>query len=155
MAGEPTQEAVSLTVWSDAIMPDVAEREELQKRLIEQNLKAATLTELFEPRKTVASKDVVGVPLEIRNVLLAKGEIEGKDSVYMLVDAIDLNTGEKIVLNTGAPNVMSMLYNIKQRQLLPIQVAIIEVGTAPSPGMNRPLSLEPVGTTIERMAQGE
>ena len=140
----------AVEVLTSVVMPEVLDSADFQKSIIEKNLRAETVGDLFSDTGTIAAKDYVGIPIEVTDVRLAAGEVDGKDATYMLIDAIVLGTGEAVVLNTGAPNITSKLYNAKLRGMLPLQVAVKEVGKARQ-GRNAPIGLEPVGTTLEQL----
>lgn len=118
----------------------VEDNEAMLRSIIERNLAATTDEELFEERGSVATKDLVGEPLRVMSVRLAQGEIDGKPTTYMLADAYNIGTGEKLLVNTGSPQIMSKLYNLHLRGRLPFNVYVVEAAPA-SKGRNAVLSI--------------
>lgn len=125
---------------------DVESSESMARGIIERNLKAETVDDVFAEQTTLACKDFVGNPIRVTDVRLAEGEIEGQATTYMLIDAVDMNTGDVLVMNTGAPQITSKLFNLKAKGALPIEVYIIEAAPAKR-GRNAVLS-------IKRVAEG-
>jgi hypothetical protein len=130
------------------IAPEVEDPAEIQRMIVNRIVSAQSIDELFIETGTVATKEVVGVPLMVQDCRLLKGEIEGEEGVYMLIEAVRGDTGELVALNSGAPNIMSILYRGKKLGLLPLQVEVAEAGRA-RPGYNAPLTLKPIGGTKE------
>jgi hypothetical protein len=134
------------------IAPEVEDPAEIQRMIVNRIVSAQSIDELFIETGTVATKEVVGIPLMVQDCRLLKGEIEGEEGVYMLIEAVRGDTGELVALNSGAPNIMSILYKGKKLGLLPLQVEVAEAGRA-RPGYNAPLTLKPIGDTAERIAK--
>lgn len=131
-----------------AVLPEIEDSEEAQRSIVASILQAEDVAALFTDRSTTATKDVVGIPIRVFDVSLRVGEIDGKDGTYMLINAADLENGEAIVLNTGAPNIMATLWRAKQLGALPMEVSVQEVGRARA-GRNAPLGLKPEGETAK------
>jgi hypothetical protein len=125
---------------------DVESSESMTRSIIERNLKAETVDDVFDEQVTIACKDYVGNPIRVTDVRLAEGQIDGKATTYMLVDAVDMNTGETLILNTGAPQITSKLFNLKLKGKLPIEVYVVEAAPARQ-GRNAVIS-------IRRVAEG-
>jgi hypothetical protein len=129
------------------VVPEIEDSENTQRQIVEQIVNASTLDELFQVQKTVATRDMVDIPITVENCRLMEGEIEGKKTVFMVIDVENLETKEKLALNSGAPNIMAILYRAKKLGLLPMQVRVAEAGTARK-GRNAPLTLKPIGETL-------
>lgn len=119
---------------------DVESSETMTQSIIERNLRADSVDDVFDEQVTVACKDYVGEPIRVTGIRLAEGEIEGKATTYMLIDAVNMGTGEVVILNTGAPQITSKLFNLHQKGALPIEVFVKEAAPARR-GRNPVLSL--------------
>lgn len=119
---------------------DVESSPAMARSIIERNLSAETVDDVFAEQTTLACKDKVGDPIRVVDVRLAEGEIDGEATTYMLIDAIDMQTGEVLVMNTGAPQITSKLFNLKLKGALPIEVYVKEASPAKR-GRNAVLSL--------------
>src|SRR5260370_21298150 len=114
---------------------------DVTRAIAERILNATDVAGVFEEVGTIATKDYVGQPVEVVDVKLNEGELDGKRTVYMLINAINLATGEVVILNSGAPNIVAKLYRLNMLKPLPIKVAVREVAGRGG-GMNAVLSLE-------------
>lgn len=129
-------------------LPDVDDPEIAQRAIAERILQADDLAGLFIDLKTTACKDMVGVPIEIRQCRVMRSNIDGARGTYMLLEAVNLTTGELCTLNTGAPQIMAVCMRATGQKYLPLQVEVIEAAT-PQPGKSAPLGLKPIGATLE------
>jgi hypothetical protein len=121
-------------------------QEQIVRRILEAPDEDAVLAE----DSTIATKELVGQPLEVRSFRLLKSQLVDKETgevrqgAFMIVDATfgDLETGEvkPLTLNTGAPKIMAQLIRLQQLDRLPAKVKVAEVGQA-KPGRNRALQL--------------
>lgn len=149
MAGKAeTQPGSDLDLIMGKALPEVEDRDATSEAIIREILAAEGLGELFRSRSTVATRDLIGTPLLIRGVRLMRSNIEGIEGVWMLIDAVRLDTGEPIAVNTGAKNIMAILWRANELERLPVEVEIVHVGRA-RPGENAPLGLAPYGQTAE------
>lgn len=119
---------------------DVESSESMARGIIERNLRAESVEDVFAEQTTIACKDYVGRAIRVTSIRLAEGEIDGAATTYMLIDAIDMETGEQLVMNTGAPQITSKLFNLHLKGALPIEVVVREVSPAKR-GRNPVLSL--------------
>lgn len=133
------------------VLPEIEDPEQAQRAIVAQVLQAESLQQVFADHSTIATKEMVGVPLRITDGRLMSGNLGEGDSVYMVIDAVDLRTGEIVVLNTGAPKIMAIVYRIKQMGKLPVEAEVVEAGRA-RPGQNAPLGLRAIGETAEAVA---
>lgn len=129
------------------IAPEVLTSDDASRQIAERILAADDLAGIFADDSTVASKDMVGIGIEVTNVRIMQSElVEGVKS-YMLIDATVLDTKEAITVNTGSRNIMAKLWAVKVKGFLPVQVVITELGAA-RPGESAPLGLKAVGKTL-------
>jgi hypothetical protein len=143
------QNAVELVMGE--VLPEVEDRDAAARSIVEDIMRAGTLGELFKQRTTVATKDLVGEALLIRDVRMLRSTLpDSKTGVWMLIDAVKLASGEVISVNTGSRNIMALLLRGKMQGTLPVEVVVIEAGRK-RPGENAPLSLAPYGKTAEQI----
>lgn len=122
----------------------VDDPEQIQRAILERLMAASTVEEILREDETVATKALVGKPLEITDCRVMKSSFEGGLGVYLIADAIDLDTGELIVINTGATKIVGQLIALKKTNNLPIKVTVKEVGRAKE-GQDRALQLAALG----------
>lgn len=127
-------------------LPEIEDSEQAQEAIVRQILAAEDVAALFTDRTTTACKDFLNTPIAVRDVTLRRSTLGDDEGVYMLIDAVRLDTGEPVVLNTGARNILATLYRAKQLGALPVEVSVIEVGKA-KPGQSAPIGLRPEGET--------
>lgn len=130
------------------VAPDAEDEEAVQRALVERILAAETLADTFQDLTTIATKELKGRPLAVRDCRLMESQIEGSRGVYMLLDCVDLTTGEALVANTGAPQIMAVVWGAKQHGFLPVEVEVTEAKAA-KPGKDAPLKLVPIGQTLQ------
>lgn len=110
-----------------------------------QLLAADSLDALFSEQQTVNSTDLVGHALKIRNAVLRKSDLENTDA-YILVDAIDVDSGEVLVMNTSSPRIMAQVLRAMELGAIDpdkskaLDVRVVEVGKAKT-GQNAPTGL--------------
>lgn len=102
-------------------------------------LQAESIEELFAPTTTKNSTDLVGQRLQLRDAVIRKSDLENTQ-MYMLIDAVNLETGEAIVMNTSSPRIMAQVARASDLGALPLSVQVVEVGVAKT-GQNAPTGL--------------
>jgi hypothetical protein len=117
-----------------------------QEAIVRRILAAPDEDAVLAEDSTVATKDLVGQPLEIQNFRILKSQLVDSDTgeiqqgVFMIIDATHLDNNTPIAINTGAPKIMAQLIRLKQLERIPAKVKVAEVGQA-KPGRNRALQL--------------
>lgn len=117
--------------------------------IVDQILTATEDDEIFGiTGGTKGTKEMVNVPLELRDVAFRNTQIVEKDGtvkqgVYALLDAIELESGELVILNTSSPRIMAQALRLKELERLPKKVVVTEVAVA-KPGQSAPLGLQPI-----------
>ena len=95
---------------------------------------------------SVALGHSIGEKFALGDFILVPSDIpDSSRKVYMLIDAVNLSTGERIVCNTSAPNIMAQLWRAWQfakegKNPWPIEV-VIEKAKEAKPGKNPPVRL--------------
>lgn len=148
MAGkdlEKVEDAVAVVMGD--VEPEPEDSEAIQRLIVGRILSAKTAADIFTDDSTTATKDLLDIPLVITDVRLAKSELEDARPVYMLIECARRDTGEMIVLNSGAAKIMATLYQCKRLGLLPVEASVYEV-TKAAKGRSAPLGLRPEGKTL-------
>lgn len=133
LVGEIEIEAPTDVDFSRAIMQRILESDDPFEILSGTQALGRSIGQKF------ALGDFILVPSDIPEGI-AKGR-----KVYMLIDAVNLDSGERIVANTSAPNIMAQLWRAKQFAMAgngtwPVNVEIQEAAPA-KPGQNPPVRL--------------
>jgi hypothetical protein len=101
---------------------------------------------------TVSGQDMIDVELEIRDytVLPSSDEYDTTLGVYVNIQAVRLDTGEEIIVNTGADKIITKLAAFKAKGFLPIGAVIRGVSTRGGTMLKlRPLPPRAVSGTAE------
>lgn len=114
-----------------------ARSEEIISSQANRILNASSVDDIWNADKggTVSGKDMVGVEIEIRGYVLAPSddEYEGSD-VYVNIDAVLMqdhearHPGEEIVVNCGAPLVVTKLEMFRSVDAFPIEAVLRSYG---------------------------
>lgn len=118
----------------------IEDPEQIQKAILERLMSAETVDQVLREDETVATKALVGKRLRIIDARVMQSTFEGGLGVYLIADALDLDSGELIVINTGATKIVGQLIRLKQKNWLPVDVTVREVGRAKE-GQDRALQL--------------
>lgn len=148
---EVTTVEQDLDLITGRALPEVEDGSEASENIVREILSADGLGALFRQRTTVATRNLIGIPLLVRDYQLRLSTIEGTEGIWMLIDAVRIDSGEVVMVNTGAKNIMALLIRAKQLEKLPVEVEVIELGRA-RPGQNAPLGIAPYGKTAEEAA---
>jgi hypothetical protein len=117
-----------------------------QEQIVRRILEAPDVDSVLSEDSTTATKELIGVPLEVRSFRLLKSQLVDKETgevrqgAFMIVEATQGPNNVPITLNTGAPKIMAQLIRLQQLDRLPHKVKVAEVGQA-KPGQNRALQL--------------
>lgn len=74
-------------------------------------------------------KELNGKQLEIRAFRASPSQFEGRLGVFLVLDTIDLETGESRVVTCGSELAMAQVLNAWKRDRLPIQVQVFKKET--------------------------
>lgn len=92
-----------------------------RRRINESLLMATSPEQLINGGKALSFDDLFGVPVEVHDFTLLPSQLAGEGpGVFMVLEALRLDTGEQVVISTGAENVMMRLAIAKEREWLPI-----------------------------------
>lgn len=93
--------------------------EEAQRQITERLLAAETNEELEQFGKATAWGDLLNVPMEIHGFKWIESSFADGPPVFVIVDAVRLDEGARVVLSTGGVNVMAQLSNLARREQFP------------------------------------
>jgi hypothetical protein len=72
-------------------------------------------------------KEYLGRPITIHGASLRVGEADGKQTLYVMLDATDDSTGKRLAMSTGAGAVMRQVNRAAQLGVFPFQCMPYEV----------------------------
>lgn len=101
---------------------------EVASNQMDKLLTAETEQEIWDADEggTVNGQDMIDVELNIRGfkVAVSSDEYEATLGVYILIDAVRLDNGEEVIVNTGAPLIITKLRMFEAREMLPVNGVI-------------------------------
>lgn len=107
-------------------LPDPGDSADIAARIFAQLVQAQSDDELFADATTVAAKDLIGSVFTLRDIRVMPSELPDSDfPFYLLLDTVDLNGGGELIINTGAPRLMAIALNLKQRGELPRDLELV------------------------------
>lgn len=110
-------------------------------RQLDEILQAETLEDAFGNMQATSARDLVGRPIVIERIALKSSSLESATGVYMLIHATDGESGDRLVVTTGAAKIMVQIAWAVEHDALPLAVRVVEIGAA-KPGQSAPLGLE-------------
>lgn len=127
---------------------------EVSVNQIDKILTAETEEEIWNADEggTLSGQDMIDVEMEIQDyVVLPSGdEYDATLDVYINITAVRLDTGEEVIVNTGADKIITKLAVFKARGMLPIGAVIKGVPTRKGTMLKlRPLPNRAVRATAE------
>ncbi len=99
---------------------------------------------LADVPEAVGIEDYLGKSITIYGAAKVLGKIDDRDTVYVAIDATDDETGERIVITTGAEYVMHQLGRFYSLDAFPVTCSPFEQKLGVK-GRNDPIHLGPVG----------
>ena len=101
---------------------DVADETEVARRIVERIMRAETPDQLWEPIVPVGARQLSETPIKVFDFQALRSPHEGGVGVYLVIDAVDLLTGERLLVTCGASNVVAKLIRAAQLGALPENV---------------------------------
>jgi len=132
------------------VLPEIEDPEQAQRAIVERILAAPTAEDVWQDATSTATRELIGVPILINDYRLMRSNLEEGRGVYMLLDVVRQDTGEIILANTGAPQIMATVFRRKQLGSLPLECEVVEVAAA-KPGRSAPLGIKPTGAELKRV----
>lgn len=100
----------------------------IAQSIAQSTLNAETLDDVFnEGSGSKNAEDMIGRPIEVQGIMLRESQIEGQTS-YLLINAVDLTTGELVVINTSATKVVAQLARAEELKGFPLKVELYQMG---------------------------
>lgn len=127
-------------ILSDAT-PEFEDAEQASRDIVMQILQAADADEILEGAEVTPAKAMLGKPLRINGARAKKSAYEEGATMYVLIDAVDLGTGEVVKISCGSRNVLAQLYRTYQLNAFPLDCRILE-SERPTANGFRPLWLK-------------
>lgn len=143
MSTELTRPADILQAIASGDVQGLSDPKTVALAVIDRILQAETVEDIFDTGSTTACQQLVGVKFALLDVQLMPGQIEDAAlPVYALLACED-EGGQRFMANTGAARIIGQAVAAKIRDLLPLQVTVVEVAAA-RPGQSAPLGLSVV-----------
>jgi hypothetical protein len=143
---EALAEGMDFRAWRDVfpqeeVMP-LADPTQAAIEIVAGILSATSPEQVLKRRETYSSRDLVGVPLEIRGYRVFNSAFESGPRVFFACDARRLDTGEEIIVTSGAANILAQLVALRKLGALPAKVRVATTAKPTRQGYY-PLWLEP------------
>jgi hypothetical protein len=100
---------------------------EISREIMAQLLAAESDEELETVGSATGWRELAGVPVEIRGFRWRPSAYEEGAAIFFVVNAIRLDTGERVVLTTGSGNILAQLCNMARRGTLVGAVRALEI----------------------------
>lgn len=99
-------------------------------------LNSQSAQDVLRSRETVPAAELLDIPIEVTTVRFNRSDFDQGPSLYALMRAIILETGEVVIVTCGGRNVLAQLYRLCQLEALPTRVRITRAKRATSAGYN-------------------
>lgn len=141
----PSVELEVIDDWTPFILadatPEFEDSEQATRDIVMQILQAEDVDAVLEGANVTPARDLLGVPLRINGAKAKKSAYEDGATMYVLIDAVNLATGEMVKISCGARNVMAQLFRTYQLNGFPLDCRILESERPTAEGF-RPLWLK-------------
>lgn len=108
-------------------LPYIGDDEEVQDRIAAQLFLADDPDAQSTDARTIAAKDFCGKAIVVNDIRTNEAAEKGRWGAYLLIDATIVDTGERQVFNTGAPQAIVRLAIAHARGEFPLKGAFAEV----------------------------
>jgi hypothetical protein len=85
-------------------------------------LEGETVSDVFDRPAPVGTEEVIGQALRIQRVRWMQSQKNANVPIYALIEAVDADTGEKVLITCGATNVVAQLIAAEEHDWLPLDV---------------------------------
>lgn len=127
-------------ILTGAPPPETLNAEEQADRIIEQIRDAATADDVLNQAKLIKWSDYLDVPVKLLDFHLNPSTLDGKSSVYAVVQIAIVETGEVMLVQTGGRNALAKMVKLWSLGALPVLCKLVEAGKA-GPGRSAPLTI--------------
>lgn len=122
--------------------------EAISREIMQQLFDAESDADMEIVGNATSWQDLLGVPVELHGFRWRPSAYDQGAKVFVVVVANRMDNGEKVVLTTGAQNVLAALANFERRKRWPVVVRLLESEKETAKGF-RPLWLEVLGNKPE------
>jgi len=134
----PEQVALALADLEHDI--ELASETNVQAAIIRKLAMSTTIEEALAETPTMSMSDAVGLAFLINSVAVMRSAYGSGQGAYLSCDAVNLDTGEQLILNTSG-KVAGRLWAIGRLGGLPMKVRIKTLKDGP-PGQGNPCDIE-------------
>lgn len=110
-----------------AVLPMVRTSDDAMADMIQGILTADSIDAALAVSETIGLEDLVGETLIVRGASLRESQIDEGYPVYAVIDAVMRDTGEKVVITTGALKVVAQLCKFQMMNAWPVTVRTISI----------------------------
>lgn len=109
-------------------VPDVVDDPaEIQREIMAQLLDAKSDEELELVGQATGWRELPGVPMELHGFRWRPSTYEEGSPLFFVVDAVRLDTGQRVALTTGSGNILAQLTNMARRGTLVGSIRALEI----------------------------
>ena len=105
--------------------PEFVDPEEASREIVLRILASGDADQVFDQAGTTPCSDILNTPIKITGARAMKSAYESGATMYLLLDVVDLTSGESLLVTCGARNVMAQLYRLTQLDALPVDCRIV------------------------------
>ena len=106
--------------------PEFVDPEQASRDIVMQILAAEDVDAVFDIAGTTPVNEILGKAIQIDKARAMRSAYDAGATMYLLLDVVDLETGESLKVTCGARNVMAQLYRITQVGRLPVKGRICQ-----------------------------
>lgn len=110
--------------------------------IIERILAADTVDDVWANTEAIHARDFLGRAMRLNGFTWQKSDYDDGPGAYAVLDAMDYQTGNKVVITCGARQVLAQLWKLRQLGVLPCDVSIQQTARPTDSGYF-PLFLRP------------
>jgi hypothetical protein len=99
--------------------------EAIARRIMAEIIDAPSVEDAFSNPTIVSARDAIGQAYELRGINVHASSFDS-GGVFVSVDAVDLATGERVILNTSAAKMLAKLYVLERDHAWPVKVRVVQ-----------------------------
>lgn len=137
------EEFEQILLSGERIEQTAMDPEEASRAVLEQILASDSDAALFRSQKAIGWRDLLGLPIELTDYPAWRpSTFEEGSNVFFVVFGRRMDTGDNVILTTGARNVLAQLVNMAKRKVLVGAIVQLVEAEKPTKQGYRPLWLE-------------
>ncbi len=109
---EAELELLERAILDGEVLPFERDAEAISRSIMERVLAADSFESVFKPQEIPAWRDHLDEPVFVKDVHFNPSSLDGKSSVYAVVDILIISTGEVKTVTTGGQNVLVQLVQL-------------------------------------------